>query len=721
MMASDLALSNTTPRPPPRRPVYILLLWVVTYLLALAALVIPMVAPAPDSSLQIGQVAPEDIRAPRAITFESEVLTEQQQEAAARAVPTIYTAPDTSVARNQLERLRSALAYISSVRADTFSDQEQKLEDLAALEDVPMRQELATKILELNEARWQAVQQEAIIVLEQVMRSTIRDDRVEEVRRSLPAMVSLSLTEEQAQIVAELVGAFVTPNSFSSESLTEAARQNARQAVPTVTRSFKAGETIVLRGRVLTAVDIEALENFGLVQPSFGWKDLASVSLVAFLAVTFIFFYLRRKKNLAQEPRSLLLIAVLFLVFLSGARFAIPGHTIVPYVFPVAAYGMLLASLISVETALITLLPLAVLVSYGMPNGVELILYYILSASFGLLTLGRAQRIMTYFLAGMAVTGVGAVIAIASRLPVPSTDWVGIVTLTGAALFNGIASAGITILLQYYLAQFLGTTTSLQLMEISRPDHPLLQLLLRNAPGTYQHSLQVANLAEQAAERIGADTLLTRVGAQIHDVGKAVNPPYFIENQAPDSPNPHEKMDYVTSASEIIRHVLDGEELAHKYRIPRRIQDFIREHHGTMIARYQYANAVKAAGGDESKVDIEKFRYPGPRPRSRETAILMLADGCEARVRAERPKDEEELRRIIRSVVDNRVADRQLDETNLTLKDLDTLVESFCTTLRGMYHPRIEYPKLDAPKPAESIGFPVSSALNEPTQPAKRS
>ncbi|MDD2695747.1 MAG: hypothetical protein PHD58_07475, partial [Anaerolineales bacterium] len=369
-------MSNSSSHPPPRRSIYFLLLWVITYLLALAALVIPLIVPSSDSGLQIGQVAPEDIHAPRAVTFESEVLTEQQREAAERTVPSIYTPPDTSVARNQLDRLRSSLAFINSVRADSFSDQEQKLEDLAALEDVPMRQELATKILELSEARWQAVQQEAIIVLEQVMRSTIRDDHVEEVRRSLPAMVSLSLTEEQAQIVAELVSAFVTPNSFYSESLTEAARQNARQAVPTVTRSFKPGETIVLRGRVLTAVDIEALEAFGLVQPSYGWKDLVSIALLVFLAVTFIFFYLRRKKSLAQEPRSLLLIAVLFLVFLSSARFSIPGHTIIPYVFPIAAYGMLVASLISVETALITLLPLAVLVAYGLPNEVELILFY---------------------------------------------------------------------------------------------------------------------------------------------------------------------------------------------------------------------------------------------------------------------------------------------------------------------------------------------------------
>ena len=244
---------------------------------------------------------------------------------------------------------------------------------------------------------------------------------------------------------------------------------------------------------------------------------------------------------------------------------------------------------------------------------------------------------VAFFWAGAVVAACGSLVAIAYRLPQPETDWVGISTLVGAALLNGIASASLTVLLQFFLAQFLGTTTALQLLEISRPDHPLLQRVLRNAPGTYQHSLQVANLAEQASERIGADALLTRVGALYHDVGKALNPAFYIENQMPGAPNPHDQLDPAASAEIIIQHVKDGLELARQHRIPRRIQDFIREHHGTMIARYQYVNAVKAAGGDESKVDSEPFRYPGPSPRSRETAILMLADGSEARVRAERP------------------------------------------------------------------------------------
>ena len=231
----------------------------------------------------------------------------------------------------------------------------------------------------------------------------------------------------------------------------------------------------------------------------------------------------------------------------------------------------------------------------------------------------------------------------------------------------------------------------------------MLQFFLRNAPGTYQHSLQVANLAEQAAENIGADALLTRVGALFHDIGKAMNPAFFIENQTHGELNTHDDLDPVDSSAAITQHVLDGIKLARKHRLPRRIDDFILEHHGTMLTRYQYSQALEAAGGDESKVDSEKFRYPGPSPRSRETALLMLADGTEARVRAGRPGNEEELRKIVHGAIEHVQKSGQLDHTQLTLSDLNKIEESFVTTLRGSFHPRIEYPKAKGPSVAEDV------------------
>jgi putative nucleotidyltransferase with HDIG domain len=343
------------------------------------------------------------------------------------------------------------------------------------------------------------------------------------------------------------------------------------------------------------------------------------------------------------------------------------------------------------------------LAAYGLPNTLDLMPYYMLASLTGVLVLGSARRFWVFFRAGIAISLAGIAMILAFRLPFNQMDWVGIVTLSGAAVFNGMASASITLLLQYFLAQILGLTTPLQLLEISRPDFPLLQFFLRNAPGTYQHSLQVANLAEQAAENIGADALLTRVGALFHDIGKAVNPSFFIENQTHGSLNTHDDLDPAESSAAITQHVLDGIKLARKYRLPRRIDDFILEHHGTMLTRYQYTKAVEAMGGDESRVDASKFRYPGPSPRSRETALLMLADGTEARVRAGRPSNEEELLAIVHSAIEYAQTSGQLDNTQLTLSDLNKIAESFVTTLRGSFHPRIEYPKAKVPVAAEDV------------------
>ena len=698
---------------------YQILLLLVAIATSFIALVIPQLAPLTSLSLQAGQVATQDIRAPRDVSFESEVMTQQQRDTAARNVASIYTSADTGIARKQLEKLRNTLAFIANVRADTFSTPEQKLNDLAALEDIQLSQGTALGILALNDSRWQVLQQEAIVVLEQVMRSPIREDRLEDARRSVPSLVSLSLLEDQAAIVTEIVSAFVAPNSFYNEALTEAARQKAREGVTPITRTYKAGETVVQRGQIIAETDMEALQSLGLARPQYTWRDAVSAAAIVLLGISFILMYLRYTPKIRDDARGLTVSTLLFLVFLLGARLIITGHVVLPYVFPLAAYGLTVAALFGVQTALVSTLPLAILVAYGLPNALELTLFYVLSSFFGVLTLGRAQRILAFFWSGAVIASSGSLVAIAHRLPLPDTDWVGITTVLGAVILNGIASAALAVLLQFFLAQFLGMTTALQLLEISRPDHPLLQRVLRNAPGTYQHSLQVSNLAEQAAERIGADTLLTRVGALYHDVGKALNPIFFIENQVPGSPNPHDQLDPTASATIIIKHIHDGVELTRQYRIPRRIQDFIREHHGTMLARYQYVNAVKAAGGDESQVDPEPFRYPGPCPSSRETAILMLADGCEARVRAERPKDVDEMQVLIKSVIQNRISMGQLDDTDLTLRDLDAIADSFTTTLRGVYHPRIEYPILEkgAPAPAAAAVPTIPVAVRATSEP----
>jgi hypothetical protein len=618
------------------------------------------------------------------------------------------------VARQQLERLRATLAYITNVRADTFASSQQKLDDLAALEDLRLNQDTAATILALPDTRWQEIEQETITVLERVMSNSIRPEGLEEARNRVPAMVSLSLPENQAEIVAEMVSAYVAPNSQYSESLTEAARQAAREAAPPVSRSFVAGQTVVLRGQVLSAADVEALYKLGLMRTGFEWQNLISPALLSLLLITFLMIYLRRERaDISRNMRNLLLIVVIFLLFLYAGRFTIPSHAVIPYVFPIAAFSMAITALFGAQLALVSTLPLAILVAYGFPNALELTLFYSVGGLFGTLALGRARKMTSFFWAGLTVAITGVLIVLIYRLPSQSTDLSGLMTLSGAAMLNGLASASLAVVIQSLLAQFLGTVTPLQLVDLTRPDQPLLSKLMRDAPGTYQHSLQLANLVEQAAEQVGADPLLTRVGALYHDIGKTMNAIYFIENQLPGYENPHETLTPEESAQIIIRHVQDGLELGRKHRLPRRILDFILEHHGTLITGFQYARAVEAAGGDSSKVDIEKFRYPGPRPQSRETAILMLADGSEARVRAERPADEGELRRLIRGVIEDRMAKGQLDSTRLTLRDLNIILESFTTTLRGIYHPRLKYPKLEALEALDAVTTPLSRKKTE--------
>jgi len=675
------------------QPVLKIAILVITGFFSFLTLAIPIIINPSSSQLMIGDVAPQDIQSSRTLTFESAILTEKARQEEERAVTPVYTANDQSITRKQIEKLRIALAYITTVRADTYASEQQKIDDIAHLSDIRLSQATIEQILELNENRWTELQAEAIKVLEQIMRNTIRDTNIEEARRDITTLISLSWTPEQTAVIAELVSAFVTPNSLYDEKATEANRKKAVEAVQPVTRSFITGEMVVQLGQVISDLDVEALQELGLFQPKDYRQDLIGAAcLVALLSIFTGLYFTRNSPQALNNLRSTMFIALMFIVFLLGARIIIPNRTILPYLFPIPAFGLILTTLFSTEIGLILSMILSILSAYGLTNTLDLTFYYILGSFFGILTLGKAQRVASFIWASIAIAGAGIAIVLSYRIPNVITDWIGIATLISAAFFNGLASGSLTILLQFIPAQFLGLTTALQLLEISRPDHPLLQQLLRSAPGSYQHSLMVANLAEQAAERIGADTLLTRVGALYHDIGKIKNPLFYIENQIPGKLNPHDDLDPVVSAATIIQHVTEGLVLARKYRIPPRVQDFIPEHHGTLLTRYQYSTALELADNNPETVKPKLFQYPGPKPRSRETALVMLADGVEARARAEIPKTEKELKDLIKDLIDLRVKEGQLDLTAMTLKDLNEIVNAFTTTLRGVYHPRIVYP-----------------------------
>jgi hypothetical protein len=687
---------------------------VITCILAFFALILPDSFSQSAFPMEPGDVASQDILAPYSLTFESEVLTEQARQEAESGVNPIYLPTDPSIGRRQIEELRTVLYYITIIRLDEYASQSDKVADIQAIESLSLTEETVIRILQISETRWEAIEAEAAAVLEQVMRNTLRESDIYTARRNVPSLIDFSFPQDQANIVVELVQPFIVPNSLYAADQTETAIAEARQSVEPVVRSFISGETLVRRGQIIRDAEWEALQRYGLIQAGNRFQDLIGAGVLTILIGLMIGLYFHEQQGNEQySVKALLLISFTFLLFLTIARFVIIDRTIMPYVYPLAAFGLTLSIIFNFEVAVILSISLGVMTAYGTPRGFDLTIFYILPAIIGMLSIGKARRISTFFGSGIAIGTAGIAVILGYRLSDSLTDWIGIATLSGVSLINGVGAAALSLLLQYLFSQILGTTTALQLLDTSRPDHPLLQRLLRNAPGTYQHSLQVSNLAEQAAEAIGADSLLVRVGAIFHDCGKAQNPQFFIENQIREKLDPHDDIDAVTSAQTIISHVLDGVDLAKKYRLPKRIIDFIREHHGTQYTQYQYNQAVKQAGGDTSQVDISLFTYPGPRPQSKETALLMLADGTEARARAIVPKDEEALRQLIEDVFNFVEKNNQLDDTDLTLQDLQKVKESFFHTLKGTYHPRVKYPALEKSntKPVNKIAESTQKAI----------
>lgn len=676
-----------------RRALWLLVITGAIFVAATTILAAPISPPRDTVNLAAGDVTAADIIAPRSITYVSQIQTVAAREAAAKAVPDVFDPPDSRVARQQVTNARRLFDYISSVRADVFATPEQRLADLAAATGFTLDNALAQTLLDLSEGSWSAVQTETVSVIERVLSGQVREDRLEETKIRVPALVSVSLTEAQADLVTRLATPYIVPNSFYNDAQTTAARDAARQVVAPISQSFVQGQIVISRGRIVTETDLEALDALGLIAPESRWENVVSNALSVAISVAIMGLYMARFHPLFfYSPRVMLYPGILFLVFLLAARFMAPDRTVLPFLFPSAGLSMLIAITLGPNAAIAMTIILAALVGVLAGGRLDVTVYVAIGGIVSALTLGKAERVNSFFWAGLAASAANAGIVLVFRLADPYSDALGLATLLIASLVNGAISASVTLTGLFILSPIFDITTPLQLIELGRPNHPLLQFMLRQAPGTYQHSLQVANLAEQAAEQIGANAVLVRVGALFHDIGKSLHPQYFVENQI-EGENPHDGFLPEVSAQCIIQHVPDGLKMAAKHRLPRAIRDCIAEHHGSNIANFQYQRALKLAGGDDSKVDKSKFRYPGPKPQSKETALLMLADGCEAKSRSDLPRHADEIEKIVKTIIDLRLAGGQLTDCGLTLHELELARQSFVETLQGFFHSRLKYPE----------------------------
>jgi hypothetical protein len=361
--------------------------------------------------------------------------------------------------------------------------------------------------------------------------------------------------------------------------------------------------------------------------------------------------------------------------------------------------GLLLAGLVAPPVALALVGAMGFLMGLMANLSLSITVMVVASSAVGVLSFRRFERLNRYFLSGLVVGLAMSTLSLMFLLfgaERPDTGFE-VVLLFITGILNGVLCSATTLIGLFLIGTLFNMPTSLKLIEISQPSHPLLQRLLREAPGTYQHTLMLSNLVELAAERIGANPQLARAGALYHDIGKILQPHFFVENQ--DDYNPHDDFDPVTSARIIISHVTEGIKLARKHRLPPILIDFIPQHHGTTRVEYFYRKAIQEANGDESLVDEAVFTYPGPPPQSRETAILMLADASESAVRARRPTNVHEIEEVVTGIIESRLRIGQLDESGMTLTDLKDIREAFVSSLKGVFHPRIAYPPKPKPQP----------------------
>ena len=645
-----------------------------------------LLSPPAVVTYDVGAVANQAVKAPRSVSFVSESLTEAERDRAATAVPKQY-APNPSVLANSRDRLAQAIATLSRIRGDPTLSRDQKVAGVQKASEVALSAPLAADVIDMTAAEWDTVQKELDNTLRSLYGQGIRAEQLEAVKAEAGKALPPAWSDRQKRVAAEVTRQFLDANVVLDPVATAVAQQAARGAVAPVQVQVVAGEVVVREGSVVSALEVEKLRALGLSSAGLDLPAAIGLIIWALLVAWVLGLFAERYATEAwNDDRKLVLVALSLFLVTVVTRALVPGHTLLVYFIPYAAAAMTLTVLVSGRAALAT--QIAGALHAGIMSGqVELVAYVLVPALLGMAAVRRATTARE-FGAGALFVAIGNVGVLASfTLVGRATDPLGAAQLLLAALASGAGAGVLAFASMAMLGHLFRITTVFELRELADPNHPLLRQLLLRTPGTYHHSLLVANLAERAAEVIGADPLVARVGAYYHDVGKMRNPSAFIENQT--GANPHDGLDPLVSAGIVAAHVKDGLALAERYHLPAVIREMIPGHHGTSVVKYFFQLAQQR--GQEP--DEAAFRYPGPRPRSKEAAIVMLADGTEASVRSLAEKNAESIRAMVDKIVGERLGEGQLDDCDLTLRDVQHIKDAFCELLLGVYHERIPYPE----------------------------
>ena len=646
-----------------------------------------------QENLEVGQVAPRDIRAPRDETFDSASLTREAREAAAQDVSPLMSRIKVPAdnREDQLAALQALGRRVSGVlerRDEGLVDEEGVLDRIGDEEAISFGDR--SIVAGLSVSQWEAIVAAAATALDTTLQEQIDADDLAVIRGEVRELITADLGDSQRAVAGNIAAALVEPTHVVDRELTEAEQDRARAAVPPVQVTVLQGEEIVAEGQVITVEQMEELDALGLTQPRVDIGTVIGNLLLAIGVAALLVAYLWRfVPEVWHRNRSVLLFFLALVATAVAMRIA-ADRTLWAFVVPTAGTVLLAGILLQAGAGAAMAAALAVLAGVMNRDALDLAVFVLAGGLAALIAITRAERLNAFIRVFVVLAATNMAVAIAFSLLDPR-DLAAAAQLAGAGAVNAAFSVTLAIGSFAVLGNLFGIMTVFQLLELANPSNRLLRRLLLETPGTYHHSVMVGNLAERAAETIGADPLLARVAAYYHDIGKMKNPLAFIENQA-GAHNIHDDLNAETSARIISGHIRDGIDLAYEHGLPVQVIGFIPQHHGTSVMSYFHGKALREVGGREDAVDERVFRYPGPKPQSREAAILMLADGVEASVRSLDEKDEESIRAMVDRIVDARVEDGQLDDAELTLRNIAVIKDAFVGQLLGMYHSRIKYP-----------------------------
>ena len=648
-------------------------------------------------NLEVGQPAPHVIKAPR--DFVDTVGTDRLRQEAAADIPDVYD-QDPSVNRDIQETVEARFAQLDDIRAawqaalegdDVDREQllEEKSQEMEELFGVDASPDAWEQLLDMGLISLRRLESNVQALVADVMNDGVKPDGVEAARdRVRQEADRLDLASPEIQDLAgEIAASVVRPNLFFNPDKTEERRREAMDEVDPVV--IARGVTIVRDGELLTEDDLIRLKDAGLMRDETDVQGLLGALMVGAFTVFLCGAFLRQfRPRIYANEAHLVLLGFLVLAVLGATKALWP---VSGYLAPAAVGTMLIAILLDAQVAVFISAVIGVMVGFLSGEELRYVLVAMVGGFTGALAVSRVGQRSDLMKAGVQVGAANAItigvlfLVSGSLAPSDLSMWRDV--MVGGA--NGIVSGILTIGSLPYLEGFFGLVTSVKLIELSNPNQPLLRDLMVKAPGTYHHSIMVANLAEAAVEEIGGNSLLARVGAYYHDIGKMRRPYFFIENQM-SGENPHDKLAPNLSALIITAHVKEGLELAEQYRLPREITRFIGEHHGTSRVAYFYNRAA-----EESVEEImeENFSYLGPKPSSKESAVVMLADAAEAAVRSLTKPTPARIESVVRRVIRDRLNEGQLDRADLSLRDLDSVAQAFLRVLAGVFHARIEYPE----------------------------